>query len=181
VVIDQLDFVGVSVLETKNDAPVGADGDGPKVPAIAFELVEAIAGKIESLRGSCGVEQGENVLDFVEMVRPDPAAVAALVEAFKPRCLKLAITRSEYSDNCHLSKDAAFAVCWAAVAETHCQPSLRIAAAASRASGRQCFRAGQGPENDNAVVGVREQVAAPRAPGLLVGFQRDEFRAPRAS
>ena len=71
--------MGVTVLEAKNDAPVGADGDGPKVPPVAFELVEAIARKIETLRGGCGVEQGKNVLDFVEKVWPDFAAVPALI------------------------------------------------------------------------------------------------------
>jgi glutamine synthetase type III len=96
--------MGVDVFEAKNDAPVGADSDGPKVLSITLELMEAIAGKIESLRGRCGVEQGKNVLDLGEKVLPDLVPLAALIEAFQASVFELTITQKLlYTDNCHLS------------------------------------------------------------------------------
>jgi hypothetical protein len=82
-IIKQLDIEGVSILEAENDPPIGANSDGPESPAIALQLMEAIAGKVKRLWRFRGVESRENILDPVKDLGCDLAAVATLEKPFK--------------------------------------------------------------------------------------------------
>jgi hypothetical protein len=104
VIINQLNVKDLSILEPENDPPVGANGDSPESFAVTFELMQAIAGEIESVGRSRGVERGQNIFDSLDEVCPDLTAVVTLEKPFQPLCLKLwIILRQVYSDKCPLS------------------------------------------------------------------------------
>ena len=58
--------------------------------------MQAIAGKVESLRGVGGVERGQNIFDSVKEICPDLAAVVTLEKSFQPPVLE-AQDHLEYS------------------------------------------------------------------------------------
>jgi hypothetical protein len=87
-IIKQLNITHVSVLKPKNDPPIGADGDSPESLSVAFEGMQAIAGKIKSLRSARGVERSQNIFDLVDEISSDLAAVATFVTSFQPLMLE---------------------------------------------------------------------------------------------
>ncbi len=90
-IINQPNIKDVSIFEAENDPPVGANCDGPESFAVTFELMQAIAGKVEGLGRLRGVEGGQNIFDSMDEVCPDLTAVATLEKPFQPLCLKLRI------------------------------------------------------------------------------------------
>jgi len=100
-VVNQVDVASSAIFETENNPPVGANREGPVSFPIAFELVQAVAGKIESLRGGSGVQYAQNTLDFVGQVSAKALRLFCSNSRFRPLCLKLTITVKVYSDNCH--------------------------------------------------------------------------------
>jgi len=82
-VIGQLNVPSVAVLKAEDDPPVGAHGQGPEAPQIAFKPVQAIAGQIESLRRAGGIEESQNLLNGIDKLRTDAAAVASLIKTFQ--------------------------------------------------------------------------------------------------
>jgi len=82
-IIGQLNVPCIAVLKAEDDPPVGAHGQRPEAPQIAFELVQAIARQIESLRCAGGIEEGQNFLDGIDKVRTDAPAVASLTKTFQ--------------------------------------------------------------------------------------------------
>lgn len=81
-IINQLNIKDVSILEAENDSRVCANGDGPESSAVAFELMEAIAGKVEGLGRFRGIERGQNILDSVDDICADLTAVTTLEKPF---------------------------------------------------------------------------------------------------
>ena len=85
---------GVRSFKTENNAPVGAHGHGPKPLQFAFERVQAITGKVESLRrGGICRERSKSP----ERCPPNQAVSRCgrrvHKSRFRPRCLKLLIIR----------------------------------------------------------------------------------------
>jgi hypothetical protein len=64
-VVDQFNVKGIRSLKTKNDAPVGPHGHGPKPFQVTFERVQTISGQVYFLRGSCIVKYGQYFLNGV--------------------------------------------------------------------------------------------------------------------
>jgi hypothetical protein len=87
-VVNQLHIEKVSAFETEYDSPVGAYGHGPEVLAVAFQWMEAIAGKVEGSRAVRSVQRSQNILDPANEICSDLTAVALLVEPLKPLVLK---------------------------------------------------------------------------------------------
>jgi hypothetical protein len=87
-IINQLNIKGVTILEPENDPPVCTNGDCPESFAVAFELMQAIAGKVEGLRRFRSIERGKNIFNSVGEVCPDLAAVALLEKPFQPPVLE---------------------------------------------------------------------------------------------
>jgi hypothetical protein len=88
VIINQLNVKEVSILKPENDPPVGANGNGPESFAVTFQLMQAVAGKIESVGRFRGVERGQNIFDSLDEVCPDLTGVVTLEKPFKPPVLK---------------------------------------------------------------------------------------------
>lgn len=82
-VVDKVHLHDVRSLEPPNDPPVGTNGDGPITGKTAFERVKAITRKVHFLGHVRGVQLCKDTLDPVEHVRPDLAAVAALIQPFQ--------------------------------------------------------------------------------------------------
>ena len=87
-VVHQVDVASSAIFETENNPPVGANREGPVSFPIAFELVQAVAGKIESLRGGSGVQYAQNTLDFVGQVSAKAAAIVLLEQPLQALVLK---------------------------------------------------------------------------------------------
>jgi hypothetical protein len=87
-IIYQLNIKGVTIHESENDPLVGTNSNCSESFAVAFELVQAIAGKVEGLRRFRGIERGQDIFDSVDEVCPDLTAVATLEKSLQPPVLK---------------------------------------------------------------------------------------------
>jgi len=87
-VVNQVDVASAVIFETENNPPVGAHRDGPVSLPIAFELVQAVAGKIESLRRGSSVQDRQNTLDFVGQVSAKAAAIVLLEQPLQALVLE---------------------------------------------------------------------------------------------
>lgn len=77
-VVDQVHIHGVSSVETPDNPPVGADSDSPETSQITFQWVQAKTGQVHFFRPIGTIQNGKDVLDFVEYIRPYLGRVAAL-------------------------------------------------------------------------------------------------------
>src|SRR5262245_16173732 len=87
VVIDQVDAGGLAVLETKDDAPVGAHDYGPQTLQVAFQAMQSKAWPVHGVDGRSSIEGGEYHGNALDHIRRQPAWVILLVEppqAFVP-------------------------------------------------------------------------------------------------
>src|ERR1019366_3832227 len=87
-VVDQFNVKGVGALKTENNAPVGAYRHSPQPFQLAFQRVQTITGKIKRLRRNGLIENRQNFLHRVRQIRPDPAPVAAFIEALQASMLE---------------------------------------------------------------------------------------------
>jgi hypothetical protein len=87
-VVDQFNVKGIILFKPKNDAPIGPYRYGPQALQIASERMQAIAGKIQSLRCRGRIENRENSFNRIQEVGPYPAAVTAFIETFQASMLK---------------------------------------------------------------------------------------------
>jgi predicted secreted protein len=87
VVVDQFNVTSVRSFKTKNDAPVGSHGHGPKPFQVAFKRMQTITGKIELLRSSCIIKYGQYFLNRIRQIRAYPAAVVTFKEPFQAAML----------------------------------------------------------------------------------------------
>ena len=71
-VINVINIVGISLLETKDDAPVGPDSNAPEVPKIACQAMQSEAGQVHAFRLAGSVENGEDVFYFLSVISSDP-------------------------------------------------------------------------------------------------------------
>ena len=78
VVVGELDLVGAAVLEAEDDAPVGADGDGPEAGAVAGEAVQAVAVQVEVLDVQGEVQALQDEADAVDVAWIEPPHLAPL-------------------------------------------------------------------------------------------------------
>jgi hypothetical protein len=83
VIVDQLNIKCVASFEPKNNPPIRSDSYGPAPLAVAFELMEAKAGKIEGLRHRGAIKKGQDFLNPFQQVWPNPAPVCRLIQPFQ--------------------------------------------------------------------------------------------------
>ena len=77
-VINQFDTVGVAFLKPEDDPPVRLDRHRPVPLEFPFERMQVVAGDGQSLYAQRLVEDKQNVLDRIDEVRADQAAIFAL-------------------------------------------------------------------------------------------------------
>ena len=77
-VIDQINIVGIAFLESEDDAPVRPYGHAPKALEITFQGVEMKTGQVHVLRLSGKVQDGQDILDLLEMIGADGLGLAFL-------------------------------------------------------------------------------------------------------
>jgi hypothetical protein len=80
-VVSQFNVKGVLSLKSEDDAPIGPHGHRPESLQVALQRVRAIARQIESLWRCRRIENRKDSFHRVQQVGPDPASVAALIEA----------------------------------------------------------------------------------------------------
>lgn len=105
-VVNQLDVISVSVLETENDPPVRADRDGPEAFSIPRQGMEPVSRQVERLGRRGHVEQGKNVLHRFKEIRPDEATIASLIEPTEPAVFEAADHGLIVKRNLSLVKEA---------------------------------------------------------------------------
>jgi hypothetical protein len=88
VIVDQINIGYVTVIEAKDDAPVGADGDAPKAGEVAFQQVQPEARKVHILGACRAIQKRQHASDFIDVLGVQAAAVAVYVEAFQASVLK---------------------------------------------------------------------------------------------
>jgi hypothetical protein len=80
VIIDQIDVYDIGALEAKNDPPIRADRDAPKIRQIAFELVQPETRQIHVFRRGGSVEARKNDPDLFYVFRVHATNVVFFVE-----------------------------------------------------------------------------------------------------
>ena len=87
-VINQFDTVGVAFLKSEDDPPVRLDRHRLVSLEFPFERMQAVAGDGQSLYTQRRVEDKQNVLNRVNEVGADQAAIFALEQVFEPAMAK---------------------------------------------------------------------------------------------
>jgi len=72
VIVDVVDIVGVTLLETKDDAPVRPDSNGPEASKIASQGVQSEAGQVHVFGLPGSIEDREDILYFLSVIGADP-------------------------------------------------------------------------------------------------------------
>src|ERR1022692_4534859 len=78
--VDQFNVKGVILFKAEYNAPVGPHRDGPKPLQVAFQWVQTITGKINSLRRVGVIEAGKNILNHFQKIGANSAAVLAFIK-----------------------------------------------------------------------------------------------------
>ncbi len=81
-IVGKLHIVGVAVFKAEDNPPVGAHGNAPVSLPVAFERMQAVSGKIQILGTHGVVQNGQNLADGLDQIRPDQAPVVFPVEPF---------------------------------------------------------------------------------------------------
>ena len=71
VVIDQINIVDIAFLESEDDAPVCPHGHTPKALEITFQGMEMKTGQVHVFRLCGKVQDGQDILDFLEVIGAD--------------------------------------------------------------------------------------------------------------
>lgn len=82
-IIDVIDIVGVTLLETKDDTPVRPDSNGPEAFKIACQAVQSEAGQIHVFMPPGSVENGEDIFHFLSMIGADPLRISRFEQPFQ--------------------------------------------------------------------------------------------------
>jgi hypothetical protein len=96
-VINQIDVGHVAFLETKNDPPVGPDGDAPEAGEVAPERMQSEPRKVHVLRPRRAVQKREDTGDLIDVLCIQSAPVVVRIkgaadrdgesgESFIPEC-----------------------------------------------------------------------------------------------
>ena len=67
-VIHEIDIQSITVIKAEDNPPVTGNADAPDVFEIAFETVQAVAGKIHVRRLRRHVQVGQNVFDALRLI-----------------------------------------------------------------------------------------------------------------
>jgi hypothetical protein len=87
-VVGQFDIKGVVPFKAEDDSPIGPYRHGPESFQAAFQLVQRILGKIQTLGAGGGIENRNDSFHRFQEVGPYPASVAAFIETFQASMLE---------------------------------------------------------------------------------------------
>ena len=80
-VVDQVDVMGMAGIEAENDTPISSDSHSPKPGQIALERMQPEPRQVH-LSDLIGlIETRENALNLVNLIRPELAPIALLVQS----------------------------------------------------------------------------------------------------
>jgi hypothetical protein len=79
VIIDRIHVVSVASIETKYNAPIAGDRDGPQTLQFTLETMKPKAGKGHVSHVDRLIQASENALDLVHVCRQDAALIVVLV------------------------------------------------------------------------------------------------------
>jgi hypothetical protein len=88
VIVNQLDIIGLSVVKTENDSPVGSDSDGPNTLPVTLKRVQVKTGQSHVLNRGGFVELDQDGSNLIEQVGPNPTRVASFKEPFQASVLE---------------------------------------------------------------------------------------------
>jgi hypothetical protein len=87
-VVDQIDIEGVATLESKNDPPIGANGDRPIASEVALQLMQPEGRQPQRLDGFRRVEHGQDLLDLADVLGANALALSSSKSCRSPLCAK---------------------------------------------------------------------------------------------
>ena len=102
-VIDQINIVSIAFMESEDDAPVRSDGYAPKALKITFQGVEMKTGQVHVFRLSGKVQDGQNILDLLEVIGRMPLVCPFSNSRLRPLCLNPRIMCHPTNDKWPLS------------------------------------------------------------------------------
>ena len=79
-VVHQIDVMGVAGIEAKDDAPIRPDGHGPEPDQITLERMQPETRQVHLANLVGFIETRQNALDLVDLIRPELAPIAFLVQ-----------------------------------------------------------------------------------------------------
>jgi hypothetical protein len=88
VIVNQLDIIGLSVVKTENDSPVGSDSDGPNTLPVTLKRVQVKTGQSHVLNRGGFVELDQDGSNFIEQIGSYPTRVASFKESFQASVLE---------------------------------------------------------------------------------------------
>jgi hypothetical protein len=95
VVIDVIHIERRVINETKNDAPVGPDGDSPKAFQAALGRMQSENRYIHFAEGVGRVEAGQNIAQLRSVFRSHASGVVVLVKALQPLVADILYRRTQ--------------------------------------------------------------------------------------
>jgi hypothetical protein len=87
-IVDQIDVVGVAAIEAEDSTPVGSYGHSPEPGQVALERVQPETGQVHLADLVSFIETRENALDLVDLIRPELAPIAFLIQPPQSAMLK---------------------------------------------------------------------------------------------
>jgi hypothetical protein len=98
-IVDQFHVTRRPILEAKNNAPVGAYGNGPKAFELSLKRVQPQSRQVDILDHTGRMDIGENDRNPLNEVRPDQFAVIVLEQASKALVIEADIPEQYGVDN----------------------------------------------------------------------------------
>jgi hypothetical protein len=96
VIVHQVDVESVPVFEAENNPPVARNRNAPYIFQATLETVEPITRQIKIGWTLRAIQVCQYIRDSLPLIRANLARVACLVQALKPRCRIVLITRVAY-------------------------------------------------------------------------------------
>jgi hypothetical protein len=96
-IVDQINVVSVAFLKAEDHAPVRPDRHAPKVFQIALERAEPETWETHVAGLSGAVEDGEDILDFLDVSGMDAFGSLFSKSRFNPLCRKPRITGGQFT------------------------------------------------------------------------------------
>lgn len=82
-IVDQIDIIGIAIVEPKDYAPVGPDSHTPESLQFSFKWMQCKAGEAHVFRSLRPIQNSENVFDLLNVIGPDAFGSPVFKQAFQ--------------------------------------------------------------------------------------------------
>lgn len=79
-VVDQIDIMSVASIKAEDDTPIRSNSHSPEPGQVALERMQPETGQVHPADLVSLIETRENALNLFDLVRPDLAPIAFLVQ-----------------------------------------------------------------------------------------------------